>query len=36
MKERDEQSRYLNFFAMIATAMVAMFILMYVHSYQVF
>jgi hypothetical protein len=34
-QEHDEHGSYLRFFAMIGTAMVAMFVLMYTHSYQV-
>src|SRR5690606_9431210 len=32
---QNNHSSYLKFFAMITTSMVAMFILMYTHSYQV-
>ncbi|MFP8489204.1 DUF305 domain-containing protein [Gracilimonas sp. Q87] len=34
--EKNMSGSYLRFFAMIGTAMVAMFILMYAHSYQIF
>lgn len=33
--EKDHNSKYGKFFAMIATAMIAMFFLMYTHSYQI-
>jgi hypothetical protein len=34
-KEDKNRGRYLKFFVMIGTAMVAMFLLMYTHSYQI-
>ncbi|PRX39457.1 DUF305 domain-containing protein [Salegentibacter salegens] len=33
--KRNESKKYLKFFAMIATSMIAMFFLMYTHSYQI-
>jgi len=33
--KRKESKKYLKFFAMIATSMIAMFFLMYTHSYQI-
>ena len=33
--KKEQNSNYGKFFAMIATAMVAMFFLMYTHSYQI-
>lgn len=35
MKNNQEMKTYLHFFAMIGTSMVAMFILMYSHSYEI-
>lgn len=35
MSENNNQGNYLRFFAMIATAMIAMFFLMYTNSYQI-
>lgn len=35
MKNNNNSSNYLRFFAMIATSMLAMFFLMYTHSYQI-
>lgn len=34
-KDKGNKSSYLRFFAMIGTSMVAMFFLMYLHSYQI-
>jgi FlaA1/EpsC-like NDP-sugar epimerase len=33
--DQDAQKKYIRFFAMIGTSMVAMFVLMYAHSYEI-